>query len=457
MDEFVATNPATGKEIERFAAHGEAEVETRLAAAAAEQGRWRRRAAGERCAALAEVARVLGARRDALAARMTAEMGKPIAQGLAEVDKCAWVCRHYAGGGEDLLASEAVTIEGARARVSRRPLGVILGVMPWHFPLWQVCRFAVPTLVAGNAVVVKHASNVPGCAADIEAVFEAAGMPPGLYRDLRIRASRVAAVIRDRRVAGVSLTGSRAAGAAVASVAADAIKPTLLELGGSDPFIVFADADLEGAVRSGVTSRCLNSGQSCIAAKRFIVSAAVADEFKDAVLAAADGQRVGDPTEPETDIGPLARTSLRDQLAEQIARSVSAGAKLLRGGSVSQLPGAWYPVTVLDGVTPGMPAFDEETFGPALAIVRAHDDDHAIELANRHRYGLGAAVFTRDVVRGQHIAEFELEAGCCAVNDFVRSDPRLPFGGIKESGYGRELGAEGIRAFVNIKTVVVAD
>ena len=335
-------------------------------------------------------------------------------------------------------------------------MGLVLAIMPWNFPLWQVARAAAPALTAGNGVLLKHAPNVPKCALDVVEAFEAAGLPRGLFANLFVDVETTGALVRDRRVQGVTLTGSTEAGRSVGAVAGAEIKSCVLELGGSDPYVVLVDADVERTVEACVTGRLINAGQSCIAPKRLIVHEAVADEFEAAVVERMSAVRVGDPMAEATEMGPLARRDLRDRLASQVVRSIDAGAKRLLGGDVPDVPGWYYPPTVLAGVRPGMPAHDEELFGPVASIVRAGSEEEALRIANRTSYGLGAAVFTQDLERGARIARTELEAGSCFVNDFVKSDPRLPFGGVKASGIGRELSEFGIREFVNVKTVVLA-
>jgi succinate-semialdehyde dehydrogenase/glutarate-semialdehyde dehydrogenase len=394
-------------------------------------------------------------RRDELARLMAMEMGKPFAQGQAEADKCAWVCEYFAEHAESFLRPESAETDALRSYVAHRPLGVILAVMPWNFPLWQVFRCVAPGLMAGNAIVLKHASNVSGCALAIEEILGEAGFPGGLFRTLLVESRGVAPIIEDPRIRAVTLTGSVPAGSAVAAKAGEMLKKTVLELGGSDAYVVLEDADLEAAVAACVKSRLINSGQSCIAAKRFIVVESVRREFEERLVARVAAEIVGDPMAEGTTVGPLAREDLRAELHGQVRRTVGAGARLLVGGEMPGGDGWFYPPTVLSEVRPGMAAFDEETFGPVAAIVGARDEREAIELANASDFGLGAAVFTRDRVRGERIAVEELEAGSCFVNDFVKSDPRLPFGGVKRSGYGRELGMLGIREFVNAKTVCV--
>ncbi|HXV87089.1 MAG TPA: NAD-dependent succinate-semialdehyde dehydrogenase, partial [Gemmatimonadales bacterium] len=380
--------------------------------------------------------------------------GKPLAQGAAEAEKCAWVCDYYAEHAARFLAPESASTDAARSYIAFQPLGVVLAIMPWNFPFWQVFRFAAPALMAGNAGVLKHASNVCGCALAIEAVFQEAGFPPHLFQALLVGSAQVPRIIQHPLVRAVTLTGSTPAGRAVAAEAGFAVKKTVLELGGSDPYLVLQDADLDLAVQTCVTSRLINGGQSCIAAKRFIVVRPVLKAFTERFVDVMRRKRMGDPFEAGVDLGPQARADLRDQLHRQVRRSVKRGARVLLGGTKGRA--AFYPPTVLDRVRPGMPAYDQELFGPVAAIIEARSEAHAIQIANHSSFGLGAAVFTRDVARGERIARDHLDAGSCFVNALVKSDPRLPFGGIKESGYGRELAAFGIREFVNVKTVWVA-
>jgi succinate-semialdehyde dehydrogenase/glutarate-semialdehyde dehydrogenase len=386
---------------------------------------------------------------------MALEMGKPVAQGEAEVEKCAWVCEYYADHAEAMLAEQPRETDAAQSYVRFDPLGPVLAVMPWNFPFWQVFRFAAPGLMAGNAGILKHASNVPRCALDIEAVFRDAGFPRGLFATALVGSRAVKALVEDERIAAVTLTGSEPAGSAVAEQAGRVLKKTVLELGGSDPFIVLADADLRAAARTAAEARLINSGQSCICAKRFIVVDVVADQFLDLFTGEMRARRVGDPLSPDTQVGPQARVDLRDDLHRQVEESVKRGATLLLGGEIPTGRGAFYPPTVLAAVDRGMPAFDEETFGPVAAVIRARDEADAVRLANDSTFGLGAALWTADRERARRLAA-EIEAGAVFVNGLVKSDPRLPFGGIKRSGYGRELSEYGIREFVNIKSVWMA-
>ncbi len=450
-----SVNPATGEVIAEYPDHSEEQVDAALEGAAAAFREWRRTSFAERSQLMLRVAEVLEAHRDQWAELMALEMGKPIGGGRAEIDKCAWVCRYYAEEAEAMLADRPIPTERLKSYVHYEPLGPVLAVMPWNFPFWQVFRFAAPGLMAGNTGLLKHASNVAGCALAIEEAFREAGFPPGVFQTLLIPGAAVEPVISDPRVAAVTLTGSDPAGRAVARAAGAALKKTVLELGGSDPYLILEDADLEKAAATCATGRLINSGQSCIAAKRFVVVEPVAEEFTRLLVERMAEARMGDPLDPATVVGPQAREDLRDDLHRQVTESVAKGARLALGGTLPEQPGAWYPPTVLADVAPGQPAYEEETFGPVAAVIAVRDEEEAIRVANDTVFGLGAGVFTRDLERGERIAATRLEAGAAFVNAFVASDPRLPFGGIKTSGYGRELSDYGIREFVNIKTVVV--
>ncbi len=451
----VAINPATG---EAIASHPEltaAELRAVISGTRKAWDGWQEVGFTSRAALMHGAARVLRSRSSALADLMAREMGKPVAQGRSEVEKCAWVCEYYAEHAEGFLAPEMIATDASRSYVLPRPLGIIFAVMPWNFPLWQVFRFAAPALMGGNAGLLKHAANVPGCALAIEDVFREAGFPEGLFRTLLISHQQAKAVIRDKHVAAVTLTGSTRAGKAVAKEAGARLKKCVLELGGSDPYLILDDADLDQAVEACATSRLINSGQSCIAAKRFIVVASQRAAFEGKLVERMRRVRVGDPLLEETEVGPQARTDLRDELHRQVEESVAKGARLLLGGTVPPGPGAYYPPTVLTDVRRGMVAYKEELFGPVAAVIPVKDTRAAIKVANDSIYGLGAAVFTADIAKGERIATEQLEAGACFVNAFVRSDPRLPFGGIKQSGYGRELARHGLLEFQNLKTVYV--
>jgi succinate-semialdehyde dehydrogenase / glutarate-semialdehyde dehydrogenase len=445
-------NPATGEVLGTLSEHTPAEVERILAATERAFVQWRTCPFVERADRMREVARLLRAKRRDYAQVMALEMGKPVTQGEAEVEKCALAVDFYAEHAERFLADQPRATEASRSWIRFDPLGPVLAVMPWNFPFWQVFRFAAPALMAGNAALLKHASNVPRCALEIEQLFRAAGFPESLFSTVLVGAARVPALIADPRVRAVTLTGSDRAGSEVGEKAGRELKKTVLELGGSDPFIVLEDADLDAAARTAASARLVNSGQSCIAAKRFVVVQAVADAFLERFVAEMRSRKMGDPLARDTEVGPQARRDLRDGLHRQLEASVTRGARILLGGRVPDGPGAFYPPTVLAAVEPGMPVFDEETFGPVAAVIRARDEAEAIAIANASPFGLGASLWTRDRGRAERIVS-RIEAGSVFVNALVRSDPRLPFGGIKRSGYGRELSEYGIREFVNVKTI----
>jgi len=399
-------------------------------------------------------AQILEEKKKQFGATMTAEMGKPIKAAIAEAEKCAWVCRFYAENAERFLADEIVQTNATRSYVRYQPIGPVLAVMPWNFPFWQVFRFAAPALMAGNVGLLKHASNVPACALAIEDIFSEAGFPKGAFQTLLIGSARVERVIEDERVRAVTLTGSEPAGSQVASAAGKALKKTVLELGGSDPFVVMPSADLNEAVATAVTARTINNGQSCIAAKRFIIAEEIANEFQDRFVKAMEGLTVGNPMDDQVQVGPLATDQILTDLEEQVRKTVELGARVLTGGKRLARPGYFYTPTVLTGIAEDSPAYREELFGPVASLFRARDIDEAIRIANDTSFGLGASAWTTDQAEQAHFIE-EIEAGCVFINGMVASDPRLPFGGVKRSGYGRELSIQGIREFVNIKTVWV--
>lgn len=448
-------NPANNQVIKTYQEISDVELSEVLSKMQTAFEDWKTKSFDYRASLMKTAGEILRSKREEFSKLMTLEMGKPIVQSRAEIDKCAWVCDYYAENGEKFLKDEIIQTDASKSFVTYQPLGVVLAVMPWNFPFWQVFRFAAPTLMAGNVGLLKHASNVSGCSLAIEEIFSEAGFPEFVFKSVIISSSRVKDIIANPIVQAVSLTGSVPAGKSVASVAGSNIKKTVLELGGSDPYVVLEDADLIETVQTCVTSRLINGGQSCIAAKRFIVVEKVYDKFIELYVDFMKQKKMGDPSDESNDIGPQASVKLRDELHDQVLRSINSGAKLLLGGFIPELDGAYYPPTVLADVTPGIPAFDEELFGPVAAIIKAQDEDDAIALANKSVFGLGAAVFTKDIAKGEKIAREKLNSGSCFVNQFVRSDPRLPFGGIKESGYGRELSVFGIREFVNIKTVVI--
>ena len=449
---FRSINPANGNTLGETASFTAMQLEAALNAAAAAAPHWQARSIPERCQLLRTAAAVLRRRAKELARLITLEMGKPITESRAEIEKSALGCEYYAGAAPSFLADEVIESDAGRSLVAYQPLGTVLAIMPWNFPFWQVFRFAAPALAAGNTGLLKHASNVPQCALAIESVFQEAGFPGGVFTSLMIPSTQVAHVIEDRRVHAVTLTGSEPAGRQVAATAGAQIKKSVLELGGSDAFIVLEDADLEQAVVTAVTSRFLNTGQSCIAAKRFIVVEAVASEFVARFKKAVEALQVGDPLQESTQLGPLARVDLRDELHQQVVESITHGAVAVTGCNPEPGPGAYYQASILDQVRPGVRAYHEELFGPVASVIRALDGEDAIRIANDTDFGLGGSVWTRDSARGERVAR-QLECGCAFVNGLVKSDPRLPFGGIKRSGYGRELSRLGIHEFVNAKTV----
>jgi succinate-semialdehyde dehydrogenase/glutarate-semialdehyde dehydrogenase len=448
-------NPATG---EPGRSYDEVSLDEALAAAKAARVaflEWRRTSFAERSAAMRKAAGVLRSRKDELARLMTEEMGKTLDDGRAEVEKCAFNCDWFADHAHEYLAERPADIGGGEAFVTFNPLGIVLAIMPWNFPLWQVFRAVPPALMAGNGMILKHASNVPGCALAIEQVLHEAGVPKDLFRTLLLPTRHVEALIKDDNIAAVTLTGSVTAGRAVATEAGSVLKKCVLELGGSDAYLVLEDADIAAAAKVAATARMVNGGQSCIAGKRFIVVRQILEPFEKALTDAMRGYEMADPRKEGTKLGPMVTVKARDEIHRQVTESVRKGARLLLGGKVPDRPGAWYPATVLTNVLPGQPAYDEEVFGPVAAIIAADDEADAIRIANASEFGLGSGVLTSDIDRGRRIAAQELEAGSAFVNENVRSDPRTPFGGVKHSGYGRECSEFGIREFTNIKTVHV--
>jgi succinate-semialdehyde dehydrogenase/glutarate-semialdehyde dehydrogenase len=452
---IATADPATGQTVRTFDPLTAAQLDSRLQCAADAYLLHRRTTFAERARLMLRAAEILESEKEAFGRIMVSEMGKTLKSAMEEAAKSAWGCRYYAENAERFLADEVIPTTATRSFVTFQPIGPVLAIMPWNFPFWQVFRFAAPALMAGNVGLLKHASNVPQCALAIEDVFRRAGFAEGVFQTLLIETEQVKSVIEDRRVAAVTLTGSNTAGSQVASAAGKAIKPTVLELGGSDPFIVMPGADLDAAVQTAVKARVVNNGQSCIAAKRFIVAEAVAEEFERRFVAGMEALVVGDPMDPKTDVGPLATEAQLRTIAGQVERSVAAGARVLTGGRRLDRPGWYYAPTVLTGVTPATPAYHEEVFGPVALLFRVKGIDDAIRLANDSPFGLAASAWTRDdAERARFIAE--IEAGMVFINAMVASDPRVPFGGVKESGFGRELGHYGIREFVNLKTAWIA-
>ncbi len=448
-------NPLTNEVINEYPEMTSREVKEILENVQKEYLDWKKTSFAHRRKLMHKAAEVLRKNKNEYATLMAQEMGKPIVDGRAEVEKCAWVCEYYAEEAENQLKPEIIETDASKSYISYQPLGVILAVMPWNFPFWQVIRFVAPTLMAGNGGVLKHASNVPGSALAIEGVFHKAGFPKNIFRTLLVGSREVNAIIENPIVKAVTLTGSGYAGRAVAAQAGKMLKRTLLELGGSDPYVILEDANIEETVLTCVSSRMINSGQSCIAAKRFIVVESQLKKFEELYVYNMKNRKMGDPLREDVSVGPQARHDLRDELHKQVQDSIAKGARLLLGAEVPDNKGAFYPPTVLSDVKKEMPAYDEELFGPVAAIIPVKNEVEAIRVANDSVFGLGAAVFTSDSKKGERIATEELEAGACFVNAYVRSDPRLPFGGIKESGYGRELSYYGIREFTNVKTVYI--
>ncbi len=450
-------NPVNGEVIKTYKKDTPATINKKIEQAQAAFVLWRNSIFKERAVLLKNAAAVLRKRQPALAELMALEMGKPLKQGMDEIEKCAKVCEYYAENGEKFLKDDQIATEATRSYVSFQPLGVILAIMPWNFPFWQAFRFLAPGLMAGNCALLKHASNVTGCALAIEDILLEAGLQDYAFQTLVTDSASIKNIIENPVIKAVTLTGSTNAGMEVAKQAAGLLKKAVLELGGSDPYIVLEDADLEYAAGVCAESRLLNNGQSCIAAKRFILVESIADQFLEIFVKKMSAKKTGDPFEKTSDLGPMARKDLRDELHQQVIDNINAGAQCILGGEIPEFEGdhAYYTPTILTGITKGMPAYSEEIFGPVALVFTAKNGEEAVKIANDSPFGLGTAVFTRNEVRGELIARNHFQSGSCFVNSMVKSDPRLPFGGIKQSGYGRELGIFGIREFVNIKTVYV--
>jgi len=453
--EIYSVNPANGEQIKAYTAHSDEQISTKITQTHKAWLSWKLTGFDERAKLLINMANILKHRKQELAKLMAMEMGKPLLQGISEVEKCAAVCEYYAVNAANYLKDQLVETEATKSYISFQPIGVVLAIMPWNFPFWQLFRFLAPALAAGNCGVLKHASNVPGCALSIEEIVQQAGFPANVFQALLANSKQVDKIIENKHIMAVTITGSTSAGQKVAQKAGSLLKKTVLELGGSDAYVILEDADLDKAAEICVNSRIINSGQSCIAAKRFIVVKSVAKQFTDLFHQKMAAKKMGEPLDEGVEIGPQARVDLRDELHKQVQTSIAKGAKCILGGEIMPGENAYYPPTILTHVKPGMPAYDEELFGPVAAIITAENEDDAIAIANDSVFGLGGAVFTADKKRGEMIAAIKLEAGSCFVNSMVKSDPRLPFGGIKQSGYGRELGIFGIHEFVNIKTVYI--
>jgi len=454
---LTSINPTTGKIIAKFDEWNTETINKQLATSIGAFDCWKKTEYQERKTLLKNTALLLHSSKASYAKLMSTEMGKPIQQAEAEVDKCAWVCNFYAENGQDFLKSQVVGTDTEKSYVQFNPLGIILGIMPWNYPFWQVFRWAAPSLMAGNVAVLKHSSNVPQCASVIEDIFRESGLPNDVFKNIPISSQRIAELIQDERIAAISLTGSSAAGSSTARLAGSCIKKTVLELGGSDPFIVFNDANIDNASTVAVQARMMNTGQSCIAAKRFIVLKEVFDEFAEQLTKKIENLTVGNPLDPTTDIGPLARLDMVEQLEKQVRTSVEKGAAILTGGKrPGNTTGFFYLPTVLSNVKKGMSVYDEETFGPVAALIKVKDEKEALQVANDTCYGLGASIWTDDTKKAEQWSK-HLQAGNVFINEMVKSDPRLPFGGIKQSGYGRELSQYGIKEFVNIQTVYIKE
>jgi len=448
-------NPVTGDVINTYQEMSDRDVEDIIEKCANEFLTWSETSFSHRKQKILQLASVLRERKKPYAELMAQEMGKPISFGEAEIEKSALLCEYYAKVSEDFLKPKIVQTELTKSYVTYLPLGIVFGIMPWNFPFWQVLRYAIPNLIAGNTCLLKHAQNTTGSALEIEKLIRDAGFPPNAFRTLVIKSNRTAAVIAHKKIAAVTITGSKNAGSAVANESGKHLKKVVLELGGSDPYIILEDADLEAAADACVKSRLHNSGQVCIAAKRIIAIDSIYNKLRELIITKMHEFIVGNPLDMNTEMGPLAREDLREEVHKQVELSIKQGAKLLMGGKIPEGKGFYYPPTLLSEVKPGITAFDEEVFGPIITLIRAADEKHAIELANNTEYGLGAAVFTANKERGENIAAKKLKAGICSVNTLIRSDPRLPFGGIKHSGFGRELAFEGLTSFMNIKTVLI--
>jgi len=448
-------NPHNNKLIKTYKEDSTRQIENKLTAMQVGFANWRQSSFAQRAALLNAVAAALLQQKDALAKLMALEMGKPLSKGTIELEKCAWVCKYYAKNGKQMLADTIIETDYSKSFVTHNPLGTVLAIMPWNYPFWQVFRCLAPNLMAGNTMILKHAANVSGCALAMKKIFETVQAPAGVFDVLMVDSDVIGKVIEHKAIAAVTLTGSTKAGKAVAAKAGSMLKKSVMELGGADAYVVLKDADVELAAKECAASRLKNGGQSCISAKRFIVDKAIIAKFTEAMVGNMEKVTMGNPLIGGFELGPLARRDLRNSLHEQVLRTEMKGARIYWGGSVNEVNGAYYPCTILTNVTPGMPAFDEELFGPVAAIIEAKDEAHAIQLANQSNYGLGGAIFTKNNKKGEKIAATLIEAGSVFVNIQVNSDPRLPFGGIKESGYGRELGVFGIKEFMNVKSVAV--
>ncbi len=456
MKPLLSINPSTGFKIRSYNQHNDLEIENILNSSLEAQKNWQNTDLKFRITCLQQLSEVLSDSKREYSSLMAEEMGKPFKQGIGEIEKCIWLCNYYIENSKKYLDDKKIKTDGQKSFVTIKPLGLILGIMPWNFPFWQVFRFAVPSIIAGNGAILKHASNVQGCAFSIESSFSISGFPKHLFQNISISGKYVSRIIKNSKISAVSLTGSTPAGRSVAETAGKELKKTVLELGGSDPYLILGDADIEKSIDACISGRILNTGQSCISAKRLIVVESLHDQFLSSLEKKLSKKIMGDPKD-DVDIGPMVSIEARKEVHQQVLKSIEDGASLIIGGEIPKSPGAFYPITLLSNVKPGVVAFDEEIFGPVFSVIKAKDENHAIDLANDSPFGLGAAVFTKNINKGEKIARNRLNAGLCFVNDFVKSDPRLPFGGIKQSGYGRELSIYGLMEFVNVKTIVVND
>jgi succinate-semialdehyde dehydrogenase/glutarate-semialdehyde dehydrogenase len=457
MNTSISINPANGKILQEFPRMETSLIDGKIHKIRESFHEWKSKTFYERTVLMKKAASLLESGKENYAKLITLEMGKTYKSAIKEVEKCAWIMNYFADHAEEFLKDEIIKTDAIKSFVTFNPLGIILAVMPWNFPFYQVIRFAAPALMAGNVCILKHSSNVQGCAIAIEEIFIQAGFPENTFNNFNVEGSTVESIIRNKNISAVTLTGSTPAGIQVATAAASLLKRSVLELGGSDAYIILEDVNIDKAVEIATTARLQNNGETCIAGKRFIVIEKIQEKFLEKFKKSMESRIMGDPMLEDTDYGPLARKDLREQLHEQVLKSIKHGAELLTGGFIPEGEGYYYPATILTDVKPGMPAFDEELFGPVAAVIYARDETEAIELANHSNYGLGSAVITSDLSKGEKIASEKLEAGNAFVNHIVVSDPRLPFGGIKESGYGRELSHYGIKEFVNIKSVWVSD
>ena len=447
-------NPATNKLLNKYRIHSDKDIKSIIDLVMASQKSWEKIDLIRRLDFIKKISLYLKKNVKYLAKIITSEMGKPISQSILEIEKCAILCEYYLNNSLEILSEVKYDIRGQKSILIYQPLGVILGIMPWNFPFWQVFRYVIPTLIVGNGVLLKHSSNVQGCAKAIEECFISTGFPNNIFRNIILPGSSIHKVIKNPNVAAVTLTGSNTAGISVATSAGSVLKKTVLELGGSDPYVILSDADINNAVDSCINGRILNAGQSCISAKRIIVMSDIYDDFIVLLEEKLLSKKMGDPL-TDVDLGPMVSYEARDEVHEQVLKSIKVGAKLILGGKIPKIRGAYYPITLLTNVVPGMPVFDEEIFGPVFSIIKSKDEENSINLANLSEFGLGASIFTKDLEKGEYIAKTKISAGSCFVNDFVKSDPRLPFGGVKKSGYGRELASQGMLEFVNMKTIVV--